>query len=332
MQKEWIEQLPKVDLHCHLDGSISIDAMELIMKDYAVKMSSEEIRARLQASEDCTNLTEYLQKFDLPLKYLQSEKALRLATHQLLKDAANENIRYIEVRFAPMSHVNEGLSCKNVIESVLSGLEEAKKQYNIQASVIVCAMRHYSLKNNMDMLTCAREYLNDGVCALDLAGDEIAHPTREQRELFIRAKELHMPFTIHSGECGNTENIREALALGAKRIGHGIAMKQDIQLMKECRDQRIGIEMCPTSNIQTKAVRAWKEYPLNLYLDQGLLATINTDNRTVSNTDMNRELLRVSGQLESDEETMLKLLHNAVEISFADDSIKHNILKELGAF
>ena len=334
MNVEWISQLPKLDLHCHLDGSVTSDTIEVLLQDPGVfsggqVAEKEQLREKLQVSPDCTSLTEYLEKFDLPLSCLQTEEGLNLAAYTTLEKAAQENIKYIEMRFAPMSSVGKGLNCEKVIEAVLFGIKKAERDLDIKAGVIVCAMRHYSLESNIHMLKCARNYLGEGVCALDLAGDESAFPTREQRELFVAARKLEMPFTIHSGECGSIENVREAIGLGAKRLGHGIALKKSRELMSLVKEKNIGIEMCPTSNFQTMAVTSWKEYPLNLFLDQGLLATINTDNRTVSNTTITKELIKISENLKIDEEKILKLTRNSIEIAFADDNIKHNILKQV---
>lgn len=327
--EEWIKQLPKLDLHCHLDGSVSMDTMETLLKKQGITMPWEELQNALEVSEDCPNLTQYLKKFDLPLKCLQAEEALRLAAFDLLKNAAAENVKYIEVRFAPSAHQREGLNLRQILESVLEGIKVAESQFSIKASVIVCAMRHETMENNLKMLGCSREYLGEGVCALDLAGDEITYPTKHHAELFLKAKELSMPFTIHSGECGSSDNVKDAINLGAKRIGHGIAMCKDASIMKLCSDKRIGIEMCPTSNLQTKAVMNWIEYPLSQFLEQGILATINTDNRTVSNTNMTKELIKVYNNLQLDRDIICQLLKNAVDIAFADDAIKNGLLKEM---
>lgn len=329
MNQEWLLRLPKLDLHCHLDGSMSPETVSFLLKEQGISFGEKALQKELQVSDECESLGEYLQKFDLPLKCLQTEDGLKLATFHLLKNAALENIKYLEVRFAPMSSMEKGLSCNQVIESVLNGITEAEKQWDITASVIVCAMRHYSLNMNLDMLNCAREYLGEGVCALDLAGDEETFPTSTQKELFQRAKKLEMPFTIHSGECGSTENVKEAIELGAKRLGHGIALKKDSSLIHQCKDKRIGIELCPTSNFQTKAVRTWGEYPLQLFLKEGLLASVNTDNRTVSNTTITKEILSLCKNAELEEEMILRLLKNSVEISFASDDIKHKLIKEM---
>lgn len=327
MDKNWIKSLPKIDLHCHLDGSIGVDVVRKLLSSNELPAKDECLKNALQMKYG--SLTEYLKKFELPIRCLQTENGLKTAMINLLKNAAEENIKYLEVRFAPMFSVNDQLDCRKVIESVLDGLKEGKKEFNIHASVIVCAMRQHSVEKNIKMLAIAREYLNSGICALDLAGDESIYPTREQRELFNLAKAWDIPFTIHSGECGSIENVKEAIELGARRLGHGIALRKNDDLIKICRYKKIGIEMCPTSNFQTKAVDSWSTYPLQSFLEQKLLVTINTDNRTVSNTSMTEELMLTYENINKSKEIVIKLLQNAVEISFAEDNIKEELLREL---
>lgn len=330
MEQEWLRQLPKTDLHCHLDGSMELETVSALLAEQGIFISGEQLRKELLVSEDCTSLNEYLKKFDLPLRCLQREKGLKQSAMDLVKSAAAENVKYLEIRFAPMSSVSEGLSCKQVIESVLEGIAKAEQYCDLKASVIVCAMRHYTMEANLLMLQCAREYLGVGICALDLAGDEAAFPTSGYRELFQQAKRLDMPFTIHSGECGSIQNVREAIELGAGRMGHGIALIQDPSLMKLCREKRIGIELCPSSNFHTKAVKTWKEYPLQQFLKQGLPVSVNTDNRTVSNTSITKELIKVSENVGLEKDQIRQLILNSIEISFADDNTKHRLLREMG--
>ena len=213
-----IKTIPKLELHCHLDGSLAKSMME---RHLGRTISQEE----LTVSEDCTSLTEYLEKFDLPVQCLQDEKGLEDGAYTFVEEIAKEQVEYIEVRFAPMLSVHENLSCEKVIEAVRKGMERAKEDFQVQYGIIVCAMRNHSPEQNLAMLKCAREFLGHGVCALDLAGDESAFPTSQFRDIFAEAKRLGMPFTIHSGETGNLENVREAYELGAGRIGHGIALQ-----------------------------------------------------------------------------------------------------------
>lgn len=318
-----ILRLPKTDLHCHLDGSMSLSLVRELLNNSAIQ------EEELQVHADCQNLAEYLEKFELPVRALQTERGLRKAAYELVGEVKKENVRYLEVRFAPMLSVSEGLSCRAVLESVIKGLDKAYKDFGVHANVIVCAMRHHSPEINIEMLRIAREMLGEGVCALDLAGDEAAFANDRFSELFRCANNLDMPFTIHSGECGSVQNVRSALAMGARRIGHGIALVQDESLQKEYARRRIGVEMCPTSNIQTKAVESWDTYPLLDFLKNGIAVSVNTDNRTVSGTSVTRELELIYESSGRDDRVINKLLRNALETSFAADDIKHRLWQEL---
>lgn len=316
----------KVELHCHLDGSLNIDFVEEMLKEQNIVIPREELEKRLRVSPDCTSLTEYLEKFDLPLLCLQTKEGLCRAAYELVREAAKEDVKYMEVRFAPMLSTAKGLTCSEVIASVVSGLCEAAEQYDVFASAIVCAMRHHSLEQNMEMLEAAREFIGKGVCALDLAGDESAFPTTLFRKLFEQAKEWGIPFTIHSGECGSVDNVREAIELGAKRLGHGIALEKSPELRRLCREKGIGIEMCPTSNLQTKAVESLAEYPLKRFLDEGLLVSIHTDNRTVSGTTLTHEEEILHEGLQLTHEELVRCTKNAIETAFASDEVKQELL------
>jgi len=318
----------RVELHCHLDGSLNIDSVQEMLKEQGYVYEREELRKKLEVEPDCTSLTEYLEKFELPLRCLQTKEGLRRAAYELVRDVAAEGVRYIEVRFAPMLSTEKGLSCREVIASVVEGLKAGAREYRVFASAIVCAMRHHSLEQNMKMLTEARDFVGKGVCALDLAGDESAFPTSLFRELFVKAKEWGIPFTIHSGECGSVDNIREAIELGAKRLGHGIALEKSPELRKLCREKGIGIEMCPTSNFQTKAVETFESYPLRQFMEDGLLVSIHTDNRTVSGTTLTDEEVVVREQLQLPQKVISQCTENAIQTAFASNEIKEQLMEE----
>ncbi len=319
----------KVELHCHLDGSMRVETVFELLQEQGITTEKEDLRKRLQVEPDCTSLTEYLERFDLPLCCLQTTEGLMRAAHELVCDAAKEDVKYIEVRFAPMLSTEKGLTSQEVIQAVVEGLDRGERETGTYARAIVCAMRHHSLEQNMEMLHAAEEFLGKGVCALDLAGDESQFPTKKFRELFFEAKRIGMPFTIHSGECGSVENVREAIELGAGRIGHGIALQKSEELQQLCVEKRIGIEMCPTSNLQTKAVQSFQEYPMKAFLKKGLLVTLNTDNRTVSGTTMEREVLNAKDMLGLSEEEILQCTRNAIETAFAEDEIKQKLYQML---
>ena len=319
----------KVELHCHLDGSLNPASVQEMLEEQGIPYEMEVLKEKLEVRPNCTSLTEYLEKFDLPLMCLQDKKGIVRASYELVRDAAKENIKYIEVRFAPMLHTNKNLTCKDAIECVVEGLKKGESEYGVFASAIVCAMRHHSLEMNLEMLRIAKEFLGKGVCALDLAGDESAYPTELFRLLFVEATECGMPFTIHSGECGSVENVREAIMLGAKRMGHGIALAKDKELQKICAEKRIGIEMCPTSNLQTKAVDSFANYPIKEFLEMGIPVSIHTDNRTVSGTTLGNEFELAKKELGMTDEMILQCTKNAIETAFASDEMKDTLLAML---
>ena len=319
----------RVELHCHLDGSLKIDFVDKILRTKGIIIERTELEEKLKVKPDCTSLTEYLEKFDLPLQCLQTKEGLEQAAYELVMDAAKDGVSYIEVRFAPMLSTNKGLPCVEVIDSVVCGLKKGEDESGTYAFAIVCAMRHHSLEQNMEMLKAAKPFVGKGVCALDLAGDESAFPTSLFRKLFIQAKEWNIPFTIHSGECGSVDNIREAIELGAKRLGHGIALEKSPQLRQLCKEKGIGIEMCPTSNLQTKAVDDLKSYPLKQFLEEGLLVSVHTDNRTVSGTTMEQEEALVKERLQISDEMWLQCTKNAIRTAFASEEIKEELLRKM---
>ena len=214
-----------------------------------------------------------------------------------------------------------------MIEALLAGLEKGKRDFGVEYGVITCAMRHHSEEENARMLRTAREYLGHGVCAADLAGAESLYPMSEFMELFKKTKALGMPFTLHAGECGNVQNILDSVEAGAGRIGHGIAMRGHADVQKELQKKGIGIEMCPISNLQTKAVGSTKDYPMREFLNARLKVTVNTDNRTVSNTTLTKELEFIQKTYGITDEEIHLMMRNAVDVAFADDAVKERMLK-----
>lgn len=324
MTREELIALPKVELHCHLDGSLS---KEFIEKRLGRSVEAEE----LGVSEDCRSLAEYLEKFALPGMCLTDEEGLEEASYDVLKSMSQENVCYAEIRFAPLLHESESLKCDRVIEAVLRGMERGKKAFGVEYGVITCAMRHHSEEENRRMIKTARTYLGQGVCAADLAGAEASYPMSEFMNLFGEARQMGMPFTLHAGECGSIANIVDSVNVGAGRIGHGIAMRGNREVQKELAAKGIGIEMCPISNLQTKAVQSTADYPIREFLDAGLRVTVNTDNRTVSNTSMTKELEFVQKTYGIRDEEVLLLMKNAVDAAFADDAVKERLYRKLTA-
>ena len=317
-----LKKLPKIELHCHLDGSLS---REFIGTRLGRAVSVRE----LSVEEDCRSLAEYLEKFDLPCSCLKDEDGLEGAGYDVLRTMSRENVCYAEIRFAPLLSVTEEMGTGQVISALLKGLEKGKKDFGVEYNVITCAMRHHSEEENYQMIRTAREFLGKGVCAADLAGAEAVYPMSDFMSLFKRVKELGMPFTLHAGECGNAQNIEASVLAGAGRIGHGIAMRGKPDIQKLVRKAGVGIEMCPISNLQTKAVPGTEAYPLREFLDAGLMVTINTDNRTVSRTSLTKELDFIQRTYGITDEEILHMMKNAAKTAFVDEEMKKRLLEKL---
>ena len=313
---------PKIDLHCHLDGSMVLKSMGEIL---GREVREEEI----QVSDNCTSLAEYLQKFDLPISCIQTEAGLKKSAKDFLLGLQKDNVKYIEARFAPFFSCGEGLSYRQIMESVLEGLKEASEETGILYQVIACNMRHLDEETNIRMMRECREFLGEGLCAIDLAGDEKSMPNAMFGNLFAEAKKLDYTYTIHAGECGSVQSILDAVDMGAKRIGHGIAMMGNAGVQKTLASKRVGVEMCPISNYQTKALQSGDIYPIREFAKLGVLATINTDNRTVSNTTIRKEMNFLNERFGIVEEELYQYQMNAVDAAFCDDAMKHEIWKAL---
>ena len=322
MTLEELRDLPKIELHCHLDGSLSKEFIENRLKR---SVKEEE----LSVSDDCESLVEYLEKFSLPGECLRDAEGLEDAGYDILRTMSRENVVYAEIRFAPLLHVNRTFRTTQVLEALLRGLERGKEEFGVDYNVIVCVMRHHSFEESYAMIKEAYQFLGKGVCAADLAGAEGLYPMAGFMEFFEKVKELGMPFTLHAGECGDVKNIQDSIEAGAMRIGHGIAMRNYPEVQALVREKGIGIEMCPISNLQTKAVADTTEYPLREFLDAGVLVTINTDNRTVSNTSMTKELEFVQKVYGIKDEEILLLMRNAVKTAFIEEEKKQQLFGKL---
>lgn len=334
MKNEWIYGLPKVELHCHLDGSLSAQTVRELagMSGIEVPEDDEELRQALQVTDECGSLVEYLQKFRLPLSCLQTAETLRHAAYSLIKDAAAENVIYIETRFAPLCCQERGMTVKQVIKSVIDGLHQGCEEFGIKAGVLLCGMRHEAVEKNIAMLQEAHEFLGKGVCGVDIAGSEADFAPIVQREFFYEAQRLGFPITIHAGECKSAQNVHDSILLGATRVGHGIAIMDDSRILQEVKEQRIGLEMCPSSNLQTKAIESLNDYPLLMFLKEGLCVTLNTDNRMVTGTTLSEEYVRMAEQFSLSHEDLRKITNNAIDCAFAEDEVKKELYERVAQY
>jgi adenosine deaminase len=329
----FIESMPKIDLHYHLDGGLRPQTVIEIAQKEGIELPAQDaegITPYLAASEDCKNLAEYLEKFDLPLKCLQSAYAQKRAAKEAVEDAALHNVRYIEVRFAPQLMVDGGLTVSEVTSNVIEGLKAGEAEFKTQARAILVCMRNQDAAKNIEVIETAKGYLGKGVCGADLAGDEAGYPPQLHREAFRLACEYGIPVTIHAGEAGGAENIFEAIEnLGAVRIGHGIRLREDRRVFDLAKQKGTALEICVTSNIQTKAAASFETHPVREYFDAGLPVTVNTDNTTVSNTNMTREFEILSDRYGFTHDEMKQLVYNAANVAFLGKTEREALSKKI---
>lgn len=317
--KEELIKLPKVELHLHLDGAVSM----MLAKKITGK-SIEVLKKEMIAKEKCENLSEYLTKFDLPIELMQTKENLYQISKDLVDRLAKENVIYAEIRFAPMLHTKEGLTYEEVIEAVLQGL---KSNPNIKTNLILCMMRGLPKENNLKTIEIGKKYLNRGVCALDLAGAEDKYPLNNYIELFEIAKEKQIPFIIHTGENGSAKEVRKAIEIGAKRIGHGIHSIEDESVLNLIKEKNILLEICPTSNVQTNSVDTYKNHPIEKLYNLDIPICINTDNSTVSNITLTEEYIKLSNYFNFTLDDYKQMNKNAINHAFLSKEEKQELLK-----
>jgi adenosine deaminase len=291
---EFLEKLPKTDLHVHLDGSLRLDTIIDLGRRQKVKLPTfdrDELFRLIFAGDICNSLDDYLKAFDITLSVMQTQDSLERAAFELAEDAWKENVRYIEVRYAPMLHTRAGLTLTDVVEAVLRGLRMAKRTFGIRYGLILCGIRTMSAESSLRMAELAVAFKNRGVVGFDLAGSEVNNPAREHRAAFQLILDNNINCTAHAGEAYGPDSIAQAIhKCGAHRIGHGTRLRENGELLNYVNDHRIPLEVCVSSNIQTKAATSWEAHPVDFYVDYGLRVTINTDNRIVTDTNVSKEL------------------------------------------
>jgi adenosine deaminase len=298
--RELLERLPKTDLHVHLDGSLRPETMIELAREYGVTMpawDADELREYMHV-QDARNLVDYLARFDTTLSVMQTSEALERIAYELAEDAARENVRYMEVRYSPVLNIQGGLTLNQAVEAPLRGLRRAEQDYGIKTGVIICGLRNMSPHTSMELAELTVQQHHRGVIAFDLAGAEENNPAKKHREAFYHVVNANVAATIHAGEAYGPESIHQALHYcNANRIGHGTRLFEDPELMQYVNDFRIPLEICVTSNVQTRAVADFKDHPVRLYYDEGLVVTLNTDNRLMSATTVTEEFWRVHQHL-----------------------------------
>ena len=269
---------------------------------------------------DARNLEDYLSRFDITLSVMQTAEALERIAYELAEDAAAEGVRYIEMRYSPVLNTRHDLSLGETVEAPLRGLERAQRDHGIVSRLIVCALRNLSPGISLELARLAVAYKGRGVVGFDLAGGERGHPAAVHAPAFAFAQEHGLACTCHAGEGAGADSVREAVYVcGAHRIGHATRLIEDPALTEFVNERRIALEICLTSNVQTRAAQSYEVHPFRRYFDAGMNVVLNTDNRLMSGTTLTDEYVRAATYLDFTFEELARVALNGFESAFLSD-------------
>ena len=332
IDRELLRCLPKAELHCHLDGSVRPATLLELAREYGVRLprsNTEGLRDYMRVS-DARDLEDYLGRFDVTLSVMQTAESLERIAYELAEDAANDGVRYLEVRFAPILNVRGGLDLGEAVEAALRGLERATAEHRIVARVIICALRAMEPDISRELAGLAVAYRDRGVVGFDLAGGERGHPAATHAGAFRYAREHDLACTCHAGEGDDAQSVRQAVHVcGAHRIGHATRLVEDESLTQYVNDRRIPLEICLTSNVQTHATERYETHPLRQYYDRGLHVVLNTDNRLMSDTTLTDEYKAAAVHLGFTFSELCDIARNGFAAAFLPWEERRRLLEEV---
>jgi adenosine deaminase len=329
--EKYLAAIPKAELHLHLDGSVRPATVLELARENHVPIPSEDLHkleSFLQADDQTQSLVEYISYFELPIAVMQTVPALERTAYELCLDLAGDNVRYAEIRYGPWLHVQRGLSLADIIRAVLQGWKAGQKETGIAGGIIITALRDMPPAQNLSLAQVAGHFVGEGVVGFDLAGDEAGHPPGLHEDAFRVARSLGLHLTIHAGEAAGAESVRQAISMGAVRLGHGVRAQEDREVLSMIRDEGIQLDTAPTSNAHTKAVRHYEDHPVKRFHESGIKATISTDSRTVSNVTLTQEMLKASRVLQLSQEEIWAMNLQALDGGFADPAVRARLRME----
>ena len=317
--REWLLALPKAELHCHLDGSLRAATLFELGREYGQPLPGktvDEVAAHMVVS-DARDLEDYLKRFAITLSVMQRADALERIAYELVVDAARDGVRYIEIRYAPVLCVREGLSLGQAVEAPLRGIARAEQETGTIGRIIICGLRHLDPRVSVELAELAVAFRDQGVVGFDLAGGERDHPARAHAAAFAYARRHELAVTVHAGEGDGADSVRQAVHdCGANRLGHATRLGEDERLTHYVNDRRIALEICLTSNVQTHAAANYAAHPLRAYFDRGMNVVLNTDNRMMSGVTLTDEYAHAAASLAFTRSELATVAINGFESAF----------------
>lgn len=322
------ENLPKIELHLHLDCSLSYD----LVKQLTPSVSKEDYIERFIAPDKCIDLADYISRAGSGIQLMQTEQQLHLVTLDLFKQLKRDHIIYAELRFAPLLHTMGDLSPEQVVETVNRAVEEGIKAYNIQVGIILCTLRNYTAEQSFQTVKLVEKFKNSHVVGFDIAADEAGFPIDNHVKAFEYALKKSINATAHAGEALGAESVWETLEnFHPSRIGHGVRSVEDKNLITYLKDKNIHLEVCPTSNIQVDVFDKIEHHSIDQLYDAGISLSINTDARSISNVSLSDEYRLLAKTFNWGLSHFKKCNMNAVEHAFASEELKTILSSELNS-
>lgn len=312
-------QLPKTELHLHLDCSLSYK----VVQQLSPAVTYEEYRQSFVAPPKCTDLADYITRAIKGYELMQTPEQLRLVTLDLFEQLRADNVIYAEIRFAPLLHIAGGLTSTAVVQAVNAAVTEGIALTGVQAGLILCTLRHFSEEQSMETVRLVKQFSGSHVLAFDIAGDEAGFPIDNHKKAFLFAKENGIPCTAHAGEAKGSESVWETLEhFHPSRIGHGVRSAEDEKLLDHLKKKNIHLEVCPSSNVQTNVVDTIEQHPADKIYRHGVSMSINTDARTVTPVTLSDEYHLVEKIFHWDRAHFLHCNLEAIDHSFCDAGLK----------
>ena len=324
---------PLTDLHRHLDGNIRLSTIWQLAQEHSLILpadSLEKLKSKVQIQQKTTDLLAFLEKMELGVSVLASEQACFRIAYENIEDAKLAGLDYVELRFSPVFMAQaHNLQIDQVVDAVIAGCKAGTKQYGVPVNLIGILSRSYG------EATCHQELqallrAKDDIVALDLAGDEKGFPAIRFKQHFKLARDAGWNITVHAGEADGPQSIRQAIdELGATRIGHSVAAREEPHLMDFMANNNISIECCLTSNFQTGACTNIADHPIKTFMERGIVVTLNTDDPGVSGIEIADEYKLAREVVGLSAEQLAQIQLNGVEVAFAADSVKRELLSQL---
>ena len=326
--------LPKVELHRHVEGSLRLDTMLDIARQHGMTIPADVLRLSTLVQvqeEDKFTFQNFLSKFNTLRMFYRSPEVIHRITREAIEDAAKDNVKYMELRFTPVALSRaERFPLHDVIDWVMSSTKETADRHNINIKLIASVNRHESAELAEQVAWLAAEHTKDGLVALDLAGNEAEFPSQPFYGIFKEAKQAGLHVTIHAGEWGPAEHIREAIEeLGADRIGHGVRVLEDEYVTALAKERGTAFEVCITSNYQSGVVEKLEEHPLMKMFENGINVTINTDDPSISRITLSHEYYNACDALQMPQYTLKERIVAAAQAGFLPDDEKEKLVSKL---